>query len=172
MTVRSLARAAIYAALYAVLTLAPGLSGLAYGQVQFRVSEGLLAFACLDWAAVPGLAVGTAIANTASPMGITDVVVGSLLTLVAAALMWYVGSKLVALALPVVVNGFGVAAELALVLDLPYWPSVGYVALGEAVVMASVGALLLATAGRHVQAFGLRPRRSSVSWKLRARRDG
>ena len=41
-------RAAVYAALYAVLTLAPGLNALAYGQVQFRVSEALMIFACFD----------------------------------------------------------------------------------------------------------------------------
>jgi uncharacterized membrane protein len=156
---RYLARAALYAALYAALTLAPGLNGLAYGQVQFRVAEGLLAFACLDWAAVPGLTVGTVLANIASPLGPVDVVVGSALTLLAAALMWYIGVHWFALAVPALVNGFGVAAELTLVLRLPYWPSVGFVALGEATVLATVGAVLLTAAGRHAPALGLEPRR-------------
>ena len=118
MSTRHLARAALYAALYAALTLAPGLNGLAYGQVQFRVAEGMLAFACLDWAAVPGLTVGTAVANIASPLGPVDVVAGAALTLLAAALMWYIGAHWVALAVPVLVNGLGVAAELTLLQGL------------------------------------------------------
>jgi hypothetical protein len=113
MSSRRLARASLYAAVYAALTLAPGLSSLAYGQVQFRVSESLLAFACFDAAAVPGLAVGTALGNIASPMGIVDVVAGSLLTLFAAALMWRLGAHLPTLAMPVVVNGLGVGAASA-----------------------------------------------------------
>lgn len=161
MSTRHLARAALYAALYAALTLAPGLNGLAYGQVQFRVAEGMLAFACLDWAAVPGLTVGTALANIASPLGPVDIVVGSALTLLAAALMWYIGAHWVALAMPALVNGFGVAAELTLVLRLPYWPSVGFVALGEAAVLATVGAVLFASIRRHAPALGLHPRRRS-----------
>jgi uncharacterized membrane protein len=161
MSARLLTRAAVYAALYAALTLAPGLSGLAYGQVQFRISEGLTAFACFDWAAVPGLALGTALANINSPMGGTDVVAGSALTLLAVLLMWYIGVHWVALAAPVLVNSFGVAAELRLMLHLPYWPSVGFVALGEATVMASVGVVLFTVARRHAPVLGLQPRRGA-----------
>ena len=159
MSTRHLARAALYAALYVALTLAPGLNALAYGQVQFRVAEGLLAFACLDWAAVPGLTVGTVLANIASPLGPVDVVVGSALTLLAAALMWYIGAHWFALAVPALVNGFGVAAELTLVLRLPYWPSVGFVVLGEATVLATLGAVLLSVARHHAPALGLEPHR-------------
>jgi len=152
---RFVVRAALYAALYAVLTLAPGLNALAYGQVQFRVSEALLAFACLDPAAVPGLTVGTALGNLNSPMLVVDVVFGSLLTLVAAALMHRIGPRLAALVVPVVVNGLGVAAMLAVVLDLPFWASAVWVAAGEAAVMASAGAALLVLVRRRGELFGL-----------------
>ena len=159
MSARTLARAAIYAALYAALTLAPGLSGFAYGQVQFRVSEGLMAFAAADVAAIPGLAIGTAIANIGSPLGPLDIVYGALLTLVAAIAMWRIGPRWWSLGLPVVVNGLGVPVELALVAHLPYWPSVAFVALGEAAVMATFGAVMLVIARRYGPALGLRPRR-------------
>ena len=172
MKARLLARAALYAALYAALTLAPGLNGIAYGQVQFRLSEGLLTFATLDAAAVPGLAVGTALANLGSPLGVLDVVAGGLLTLVAATLMWYAGPHLWALAVPVAVNGFGVAAELALVLRLPYWPSAVFVALGEAAVMASAGLLLLLLGRRHQLVLGLAPRRAWDGGRGRTQRRG
>jgi len=151
---RFVVRAALYAALYAVLTLVPGLNALAYGAVQFRVAEALLAFACVDPAAVVGLTVGTALGNLGSPMFLADVVFGSLLTLVAAALMYRIGPRFVALAVPVVVNGLGVAALLAVVLDLPFWASAVWVAAGEAAVMATAGAALLVLVRRRGDLFG------------------
>ena len=161
MTTRLLARGSAYAAAYVVLTLISGAFGLASGEVQFRISEALLPFACVDPAAVVGLTLGTAIANgLTSPMGLPDVVVGSLLTLTAALLMWWIGPRVVALAAPVVVNGLGVGAELALILHVPFWPSVGFVALGEAVVLFSGGLLVLSLIRRHGALLGLpgRPR--------------
>jgi uncharacterized membrane protein len=155
MSGRFLVRAAVYAALYAVLTLAPGLNALAYGQVQFRVAEALLVFACFDPAAVLGLTVGTAIGNLGSPMMPVDVIVGAALTLLAAALMYLVGPRVVALAAPVVVNGLGVAAMLALLLELPYWPSVAWVGVGEAAVMFTLGLALLVVVRRHKDLFGI-----------------
>ena len=122
MNSRFLARAAIYAALYAALTLAPGLNALAYGQVQFRVSEALMVFACVDPAAVVGSdrrhrARQPRQQPRASPTWSS----ASLLTLVAALLMYRIGLRWWALAVPVIVNGLGVAVELTLVLHLPFW---------------------------------------------------
>jgi uncharacterized membrane protein len=141
--IRFIARSGIYAAAYAGLTLVPGLNSLAYGQVQFRVSEGLLPLATVDPAAVAGFTLGTAIANIASPMGLVDVVYGSLLTLLATLIMFRVGPRMRALAAPVVINGIGVPVELALVLHLPYWLSVLAVTAGEAAVMLTVGMIVL-----------------------------
>ena len=155
MTSRFLVRAAVYAALYAALTLAPGLNALAYGQVQFRVSEALMIFACFDPAAVLGLTAGTAIANLGSPMMPVDTVVGAALTLLAAAIMYVIGPRVVALAAPVVVNAFGVAAMLALLLDLPYWASVVWVGIGEAAVLFTLGLALLLVVRRRRELFGL-----------------
>ena len=155
MTSRFLVRAAVYAALYAALTLAPGLNALAYGQVQFRVSEALMIFACFDPAAVLGLTAGTAIANLGSPMMPVDTVVGAALTLLAAAIMYVIGPRVVALAAPVVVNAFGVAAMLALMLDLPYWASVVWVGIGEAAVLFTLGLALLLVVRRRRDLFGL-----------------
>ncbi len=155
MTSRFLVRAALYAALYAVLTLAPGLNAIAYGEVQFRLAEALLVFACFDPAAVVGLTVGTGIGNLGSPMMPLDVVVGSSLTLIAAAAMHALGPRVIALALPVVVNGLGVAAMLALLLGLPYWASAAWVGLGEAAVLFTAGLALLFVVRRHRDLFGI-----------------
>ena len=153
MSSRFLVRAAVYAALYAALTLAPGLNAVAYGEVQFRVAEALMVFACFDPAAVLGLTLGTAIGNLGSPMMPVDVVVGAALTL-AAAVMHAIGPRVIALAAPVVVNALGVAAMLALILDLPYWASALWVGVGEAAVLFTLGlALLLVVRGRR-EVFG------------------
>ena len=143
MDIRLIARGGVYAAVYAGLTLVPGLNSLAYGQVQFRVSEGLLPFATVDPAAVVGFTLGTAIANLASPMGVVDVVFGASLTLLATALMFRIGPQVRALAAPIVVNGLGVPLELALVLHLPLWLSVVWVTAGEAAVMLTLGMIVL-----------------------------
>jgi uncharacterized membrane protein len=155
MSSRFLVRAALYAALYAALTLAPGLNALAYGPIQFRVSEALLVFACVDPAAVPGLTIGTALGNLNSPMLVADVLFGSLLTLVAASLMQRIGPRFVALLVPVIVNGLGVAAMLAVVLDLPFWASAVWVGAGETAVMATAGAALLVIVRQRREIFGL-----------------
>jgi len=171
MSTRLLVRASLYAAAYAALTLAPGLNSLAYGQVQFRVSEGLLAFACFDPAAVVGLTAGTALGNIGSSLGPVDVVFGTLLTLVAAVLMWRIGPRVVALAAPVVVNAFGVGLMLMAVQQVPFWLGFGGVALGETAVLFSVGLVLLLTIRRHGFVFDLpvreRGKRNGPSFRLR-----
>ncbi len=154
MSSRVLVRAAVYAALYAVLTLAPGLNAFAYGEVQFRVAEVLMVFACFDPAAVVGLTVGTAIGYLGSPMMPVDVVVGAALTLLAAVIMHVIGPRVAALAAPVVVNAFGVAAMLAFILDLPYWASVVWVGVGEAAVLYTLGLALLLVVRRRPELFG------------------
>ena len=155
MNARLLARAALYAAVYAGLTLAPGLNAVAYGPVQFRVSEALTVFACFDPAAIVGLTVGTAIANVASPIAVLDVPLGAGLTLVATFIMWKVGPRWPALLAPVVVNGVGVGFELWLLTDVPFWYAVAFVSLGEAVVLFTGGALLLTALRRHGERLGL-----------------
>jgi uncharacterized membrane protein len=144
MSARHVARAAVYAALYFALTWLAGLAGLASGAIQFRISEALLVFACVDPPAVLGLTVGTALGNYfTSSMGLVDIVFGSLLTLVAALIMRRLGLRVVALAAPVVVNGLGVGIMLRFFADVPLWIGIGGVALGEAVVMFTLGALLM-----------------------------
>jgi uncharacterized membrane protein len=155
MTTRFLVRAAVYAVAYAVLTLAPGLNALAYGPVQFRVSEALLVFACVDPAAVVGLGVGTALGNVASPVAIIDVPFGALLTVLAAALMYRIGLHVAALAAPVVVNGLGVPVMLAALLDVPYLYGVAFVTLGEAIVMFTAGLALAILLRERGELFGL-----------------
>lgn len=69
-------RFAVITALYVVLTYA--LEGLAYGPLQFRVSEVMTLLAFVNPFYVLPLTLGCVIVNFGSPFGLIDVVFGSL----------------------------------------------------------------------------------------------
>ncbi len=81
---RYVVTAALIAAAYAALTYLSAAFGLAYGGIQFRLSEALNILAAFTPAAIPGLAIGCVISNIGSPMGLVDIAVGTLATLLAA----------------------------------------------------------------------------------------
>ena len=153
-----LAQAAVIAALYAAVTLAPGISAISYGPFQFRIAEALTTLPALTFAAVPGLALGCVLANGfglllgANIAGVWDVLIGSAATLLAALCGYALrnfcvkGMPVLAALPPVLFNALIVGAELSLVLRLPFWATAGEVALGELVVVFLLGlplALLL-----------------------------
>jgi uncharacterized membrane protein len=173
MSARLVARGAIYVLLYWALTMLSGMVGLASGAVQFRLSEALLAFACVDPAAIVGLTLGTAVGNAStSGMGVIDIVAGALLTLVAALVMHRIGPRVVALAAPVAVNAVGVGLMLWLILDVPLWLGVGGVALGEAVVMFTAGLGCLSWVRRHGDLIGLHPAAGAARDSRTTDKDG
>ena len=73
LSVRFLTESAVIAALYAAATYLSAAFSLAYGPVQFRLSEALTVLSTLTPAAIPGLTIGCIIGNISSPMGIWDV---------------------------------------------------------------------------------------------------
>lgn len=137
--VKNLARLAIVAAMYVVLTLA--VAPLSFGAVQFRFSEVLvlLCFYRKDYA--PALILGCFIANLFSPFGLYDIIFGTLATAVAVIPMYYMKNIFLAAALPVVSNGIIVGIELFLCGE-PLWFSMATVALGELVVVGVLGVVI------------------------------
>ena len=121
------AQTALIAALYAACTLVALvlLQSLAWGPVQFRVSEAVCVLAALTPAAVPGLTVGCALANLINiaisgtgALGLLDVVFGSLATFLGALWCWRMRERpVLALAGPVVANALIVPAYLPLMLQ-------------------------------------------------------
>lgn len=112
------------AAVYAGLTIIASqfLQYLSWGLVQLRISEAFTVVACFTPAAIPGLTIGSIIANLANlpqtgPAGWLDVVFGSLGTLVGAVWTWRF-RKRTALALlgPVLSNALIVPAYLPFIL--------------------------------------------------------
>jgi uncharacterized membrane protein len=166
MRARTVAQAGVIAAVYAALTLLvlqfPGQLG--WGFVQFRPSEAVCVLALFTPAAVPGLALGTALANlfnmgAAGPAAFLDVVFGSMATLGGAIWTWrWRDRTAVALAGPVLANALVVPAYLPAMLaaagvrGVPFlgigaetaWPvmyAAGVVTIGisEAVVIYGLG---------------------------------
>lgn len=121
------ARAGMIAALYTAATLITMflLQGLAWGPVQFRISEALTVLAVFTPAAIPGLTVGCIISNLIASvingtgaLGLLDVVFGSLATCLGA--LWcyrFRERPAIALLGPVVANAFIVPAYLPILLQ-------------------------------------------------------
>lgn len=121
------AQAGMIAAVYAAATLVALLllQGLAWGPVQFRISEAVCVLALFTPAAVPGLTVGCIIANLANTaisgtgaLGLLDVVFGSLATCLGALWCWKMRERAnLALLGPVVANALVVPAYLPILLQ-------------------------------------------------------
>ena len=144
-----LARAALIAALYAVLThmqniLIPNSATMA---IQFRASEAMCVLALFTPAAIPGLTLGCLIFNMISGATALDFVIGSMASCLAAVAMWLLrnvtvkGYPLIAMLMPAVMNGLLVGWELTVFLGLPggFWVNAAYVAIGEAAVLLTLG---------------------------------
>lgn len=121
------AQAGMIAAVYAAATLITllALQELAWGPVQFRISEAVCVLAVLTPAAVPGLTVGCIIANLMAlaingtgALGMLDVVFGSLATFLGALWCWKMRERpKLALLGPVIANALIVPAYLPLLLQ-------------------------------------------------------
>ena len=152
-SVRYIVQAAMIAAMYAALThlqniLVPDSATWA---IQFRVSEALCVLALFTPAAVPGLAIGCFVFNLtylgALPL---DILLGTLASLLAAQAMWMLRRHpWVAFAMPAVANAVLVGLELTLYIGGAFWLNALYVAIGEAAVLYTLGAVLYGAVKKH-----------------------
>lgn len=139
---KTLARAAVIAALYAAVTLL--LQPISYGPMQLRVSEAMTLLPCLWPEAIPGLFVGCFLANLVGGYGIIDAVVGGSATLVAAILTYKLRGKPALAALPpVLVNAVVIGVMLYFVDNAPLWLTMLYLAIEQAAVCYALGLPLL-----------------------------
>lgn len=130
------AQAGMIAAVYAAATLITMflLQGLAWGPVQFRISEAVTVLAVLTPAAVPGLTIGCVVANLISlaingtgALGLLDVVFGSLATCLGALWCWRFRSRpKIALLGPVIANALIVPAYLPILLQGIGWYTIPF----------------------------------------------
>lgn len=121
-----IARIGVIAALYAAATLVAilFLGSLAWGPVQFRISEALVVLALFTPDAIPGLTLGCVVANAANivlggtgTLGLLDVVFGSFATFLGAWFTWRMRERPgVAVLGPVLANALIVPAYLPVML--------------------------------------------------------
>ncbi|WP_251860989.1 QueT transporter family protein [Clostridium sp. Marseille-Q2269] len=138
---------AVIAAIYTVLTLL--LAPISYGQIQVRVSEALTLLPFLSSYSIWGVFLGCIIANIIGGNGIIDVVFGSMATLIAAILTYYIGKsnlkfkKYLAPLPPIIINAVVIGFILNYTLKLPLLLSMMWVGLGEAISCYILGLLLI-----------------------------
>ncbi len=142
-SVQFLVRAAIIAAVYAALTIL--LAPISYGFMQVRVSEALCILPFFTTAAVPGLFIGCIIANLYGGLGILDIVLGSLATLIAAYMTSKIKNKWLAPLPAVIVNAVIIGAMLFYLqlAPLPIWMFMLYVGVGQLIACYGIGMPLL-----------------------------
>ena len=136
----------IIAALYFVITITPGISAISFGQFQIRIAEALTVLPYLYPGAIWGLFAGCLLANIFGGLGIQDIVLGSLITLIAAWLTFLThktGRPYLAPVPPIVLNALGVSAYLHLLFREPYWAFVATIGVGELIACFGLGYPLL-----------------------------
>lgn len=163
--VKKLVTAAFIGALYAALTMV--LAPISYGGVvEFRVSEALCVLPFFFPPAAAGITVGCVIANLISPVGVLDVIFGSLASLLAGLCTAWIGirarrkpgnagwgSCIFACLMPVVFNAPIVGALIAYSslsggfsnpgFLTAFYAEAASIGIGELVVMLAVGLPLM-----------------------------
>ncbi len=119
---QSIAMMAIMSAVYAAVTIV--LAPISYYGVQFRVADILLPFPfILGWPMAAALFIGGFVANIFGGLGVIDIILGSLLNLVAGILVMNRKTcphLILAWLYPTVIIGLGVPAYLQFLFFTPY----------------------------------------------------
>lgn len=134
--VNILVKLALVAALYVVLTIA--IAPISYGPIQVRFSEVLILLAFYDKRYVYSLTIGCIIANLLSPLGIVDVVVGSLGTYISAVAISKTKSLLLATFWPTIFC-IPVVLLLHLIVGLPFFIYLFGFMVGEFISVTLIG---------------------------------
>ncbi len=133
---KNIAITGITAALYVVITLA--IAPLSYGAIQFRFSELMVLFVYINPSFGAGLVIGCAIANCFSPLGIIDVLFGTMSTLCTVIAISKTKNLFIATLWPTVFCVF-VGIELYIVSGLPLLATTATVMFGEFAVVTCIG---------------------------------
>lgn len=134
--VSEIAKTSLVAALYVTVTMV--LSVISFGIIQLRLSEMFNYLALYHKRYVVAVTAGVVIANFMSPTWILDVPIGGIATLLVLLIcrratrniesnVWKIGITAVIFTMSM----FTVAAQLTIMLKVPFWPTYGMVALGE-----------------------------------------
>ncbi|MDR1754844.1 MAG: QueT transporter family protein [Eubacterium sp.] len=139
-SVNGVVRIAVVAALYFALTLF--IAPIAYGPVQFRLSETLMLLCFFNPEYIISMIIGCALANIVGPFGLADVIFGSAATAVAAILMSGCKNIWISSIFPTITNGLLIGFMLFFFFNEPIVLSILTVSLGEFMVVSVSGVAL------------------------------
>ncbi|NLZ35783.1 Queuosine precursor ECF transporter S component QueT [Clostridium sp. N3C] len=147
LSIKQLCISAMIAAIYASLTIM--FSFMSYSNVQYRLAEALTILPIYSPIYIIGLFIGCILSNLQSTLGPIDIVLGSLTTLVAATITYFIGKsnlkyKKFLIPLPaVILNALVVGVELHVLIDAPLALGMLQVGWGEFVCAYILGLLLM-----------------------------
>lgn len=130
-------RAGIIAALYTAVTLI--LLPISFGPLQLRVAEALTVLPILFPEAIAGLFIGVFFANIFGGLGLPDILGGSFITLIAAAVTYRFRHSIIAYLSPILFNAFLVSLYLHALFEWPYWLTVVSIGLSQTLVVFGLG---------------------------------
>ena len=148
---RNLAHGALIAALYVALTYFQNflIPNSATWAIQFRASEALCVLALFTPAAIPGLTIGCLLFNISFAGALPlDPVVGTLASFFATSFMYMFrpitikGYPVLAMLMPALSNALLVGWELNFYIGGGFWLNALYVAIGEGLVLLTLGSIL------------------------------
>ncbi|HHT50937.1 MAG TPA: QueT transporter family protein [Eubacteriaceae bacterium] len=136
-----LTQGAVIATVYIVLTLL--LAPISYGAIQVRIAEALTILPYFTPAAIPGLFIGCIIANLNSPLGLIDIIFGSVATLIAALITYRIKDKRLVPLPSIISNAIIIPFVLKQVLGIPYFINMAWVGIGQIIACYGLGYPLL-----------------------------
>lgn len=135
-----LVRLSLVAALYAILTIS--IAPVSYGMIQVRLSEALVLLAFYDKRYVYSLTIGCLISNIMSPLGIVDIIVGTLGTLFSCIAISKSKNLFLATVWPTIFC-VPVVFLLHVILGLPFWIYLFGFSIGEFLSVTLIGYTLI-----------------------------
>ena len=140
------------AAAYVALTMISAEFGLSSGAIQIRISEALCVLPIFTLSAVPGVTVGCFIANILCGGTVYDIVFGTLATLIAAVITYFIKNPLLS-SIPTIVSN-AVIIPIVLIMSgvgemssFPYFALT--VGLGEVISCGILGTVLAVYMKKH-----------------------
>ncbi|MGG7077525.1 QueT transporter family protein [Clostridium sardiniense] len=127
---------AVVAAIYVVLTVA--IAPISYGPIQVRISEILVLLAFYDKRYIVSLTIGCLFANMLSPLGMADIIVGTLGTFFSVYAISKTKNLFIATLWPTIFC-IPVVGVLHLLIGLPFWIYLFGFMIGEFISVTIVG---------------------------------
>ncbi|MFR8907460.1 MAG: QueT transporter family protein [Enterococcus faecium] len=153
-TTTDVTRMALVTGLYVAVTLV--LSVFSFGVIQIRLSEMFNYLSLYNKRYIAAVTAGVALANIASPLGLIDVVVGSVSTLIVLLINYKITSRIKNMKIKMAVTAcvfafsmFTVAGQLTILYQLPFFLNWWVIALGELASMI-VGGIIIYWIGKKV----------------------